>query len=286
VFGRKRTGSVLCTSCGVLVGVNDDRCYNCGRRNPALWGYAPLLRALGSDSGFMPFLFGLCFVMYALTMVASGGLSGGSGFNFLGPSGPALYIFGASGSGPMFGDKRWWTPLSAGWLHGGILHIAFNMLALRQLGPSTAHLYGSARMVIIYTAGAIAGFLLSSVCGEYLPAIPLIGGGANMTIGASASLAGLIGAHVYYGRRSGSRMISDISRQWAISMLVFGVLIPGIDNYAHIGGFLGGYGASRLLDPLKREQVDHAVIAVLCLAASVLALLYSSIPLLIAINRQ
>jgi rhomboid protease GluP len=286
VLGRKRTGSVLCSSCGVLVGVNDDICYNCGRRNPALWGYAPLLRALGRDTGFMPFLFGLCFVMYGLTLVTSGSAILQGGLNFLGPDERALMIFGASGGLPVFGYKRWWTVLSAGWLHGGILHIAFNMLALRQLGPSTAHLYGAARMVIIYTAGAIAGFALSSISSVYFPAIPLIGGGQpNLTVGASCSLAGLIGAHVHYGRRSGSRMISDVSWQWAISMLVFGVVIQGIDNYGHIGGFIGGYAASQWLDPLKAERGDHIVAALLCLAASVAAILYSAIPLLIALNR-
>ena len=41
----------LCTSCGVLVGVNDDTCYNCGRRNPGLWGFAPALRSLGERPG-------------------------------------------------------------------------------------------------------------------------------------------------------------------------------------------------------------------------------------------
>src|SRR5262249_26769122 len=158
--------------------------------------------ALGGGAGFMPFIYGLCFVMYGLTLVASSGLSEGGGINFLGPDYRALLLFGASGGLPVFGLKRWWTVLSAGWLHGGLLHIAFNMLALRQLGPSTADLYGSARMVIIYTAGAIAGFTLSSVASVYFPALPLIGGGqANITAGASASLAGLIGAHVYYGRR-------------------------------------------------------------------------------------
>src|SRR5499427_7523698 len=104
---RQRTGSVICTSCGVLVGVNDDKCYNCGRRNPALWGYAPLLRALGSDAGFVPFVFGLCFLMYGLTLIASNGLSGGFGLNFLGPDDRALLIFGASGGIPVFGFKRW-----------------------------------------------------------------------------------------------------------------------------------------------------------------------------------
>jgi hypothetical protein len=53
MFKRQRTGSVVCSSCGSLVGVNDDRCYSCGRRNPGLWGFAPALRAFGNDLGFV-----------------------------------------------------------------------------------------------------------------------------------------------------------------------------------------------------------------------------------------
>jgi len=60
VLRRQRTGSVICTNCGVLVGVSDATCYNCGRRNPGLWGYAPILRALGGDMGFVPFVIGAC----------------------------------------------------------------------------------------------------------------------------------------------------------------------------------------------------------------------------------
>ena len=56
---------------------------------------------------------------------------------------------------------------------------------------------------------------------------------------------------------------------------VFGFLMPGIDNYAHAGGFGGGYLAARLLDPLKPERIDHIVIAVACLAASVLSIVAS-----------
>ena len=114
MFGRKRTGSVLCTSCGVLVGVNDDKCYNCGRRNPALWGFAPVLRSLGNDLGFTPFVFGLCTLMFALTIIGSSGLTAGGGlFGLLAPDGRILYLFGALGAGPVFDRGRWWTVLSA-----------------------------------------------------------------------------------------------------------------------------------------------------------------------------
>src|SRR5687767_10934124 len=113
VFRRQTSGSVICTSCGVLVGVNDDSCYNCGRSNPGLWGYAPALRALGRDLGFVPFVIGTCAVIYALTLsytvfildqpVGMRGL-----FSLLAPSIEASFVFGASGTVPVFGYRRWW----------------------------------------------------------------------------------------------------------------------------------------------------------------------------------
>ena len=54
-----------------------------------------------------------------------------------------LFRFGASGAIPVFRFDRWWTIFSAGWLHGGLLHIFFNMLWVRQLAPETAELYGA-----------------------------------------------------------------------------------------------------------------------------------------------
>src|SRR5437773_5352081 len=129
VLKRQRTGSVLCTSCGVLVGVNDDRCYNCNRRNPGLWGYAPALRSLGADLGFVPFVIGTCATLYVLTLIASPGNIGMGGLSGLfSPNRQALFLFGASGALPVFGLGRWWTVLSAAWLHAGILHILFNMM--------------------------------------------------------------------------------------------------------------------------------------------------------------
>jgi hypothetical protein len=56
MFKRQRTGSVVCASCGSLVGVNDEQCYTCGRRNPGLWGFGPALRRLGADYGFVSVL--------------------------------------------------------------------------------------------------------------------------------------------------------------------------------------------------------------------------------------
>lgn len=259
----------------MLVGVNDDKCYNCGRRNPGLWGFAPALRALGGDLGFVPFVIGTCAVIYVLTLVASRGDIGMGGlFGFFSPNRQALFLFGASGAVPVFAAGRWWTVLSAAWLHAGILHILFNMMAVRQLAPGTADLYGPGRTIIIYTAGAIGGFALSSFAGQFLPRLPLLAGG-QFTVGASAPIAGLIGAMLAYGHRTGSSMAQSQAMTYVLMLAVYGFILPGIDNYAHGGGFAGGYLAARVLDPMKPERIDHIAIAVACLAASLLSIVVS-----------
>ena len=277
MFKRQREGSVICASCGVLVGVNDPTCYNCGRRNPGLWGFAPALRSLGHDLGFVPFVTGTCIVLYAISLVFSGpGVMGGGLVQFLAPGSYSLLMLGAAGALPVFGLSRWWTVLSAGWLHAGLLHIFFNVLWIRQLAPAVGELYGPGRMVMIYTAGSVAGFTASSVAGELLSFMPIrLLQGAQITVGASAPIFGLLGALVYYGRRTGSSMVHSQAWSWALVMFVFGLIMPGIDNYAHAGGFLGGFVAGRWLDPLKPERVNHMLGAVICLGLSILAVIAS-----------
>jgi rhomboid protease GluP len=58
-------------------------------------------------------------------------------------------------------------------------------------------------------------------------------------------------------------------------MFVFGLIMPGIDNYAHAGGFLGGWIAGRLLDPLHPERINHMLLAVVCLVLSLLSIVVS-----------
>jgi rhomboid protease GluP len=277
---RQKTGSVVCASCGSLVGVNDDQCYSCGRRNPGLWGFGPVLRRFGNDMGFVSLVIYGSAVLYTATLLVSlmlgENILGGSLFSVLGPGSRALFLFGASGAIPVFTYNRWWTVLSAGWLHAGALHIIFNIMWIRQLGPAVGDMYGAARMIIIYTIAGVAGFLLSSVAGEYFPPLPFLRG-AQFTIGASAPIFGLLGALVHYGRRGGSSMVQAEAMRYAIILFVMGLIMPGggVDNYAHAGGFAGGYLASMWLDPLKRERMDHFIGAALCLGATALAILWS-----------
>ncbi len=71
MFGRKTEGAVVCPSCGNLVGVRDNECLSCGRRNPGLWGFAPLLAAFGRgrlDDAFVQFVVVACAVLYVASL--------------------------------------------------------------------------------------------------------------------------------------------------------------------------------------------------------------------------
>ena len=130
--------------------------------------------------------------------------------------------------------------------------------------------------MIVYVISGVCGFLLSSIAFVYFPALPFLHG-SPFTVGASASVFGLLGALVHYGQKSGSSLIHGQAKQWAIIMFLYGLFMPGIDNYAHAGGFLGGYATSWLFNPLKRERGDHILIAVVCLVATALAVIASLI---------
>jgi len=273
MFARQRTGSVVCPGCGYLVGVTDETCYNCGRRNPSLWGYSPLIRSLGQDLGFVYLIMVGTIGLYLATLAASGSEVAMTPGVMLGPATNKLILFGASGAGPVFGLGHWWTVLSAGWLHVDLLHIFFNLLWVRQLAPETAELFGPGRTVIIYTVAGIVGFALTSIMFLVLPGLPVLGG-AWITAGASAPIFGLLGALVSYGRRTGSSVVSSSAWQYAVILFLLPVIAGaiggrgGTDNWAHAGGFVGGFVAASLMNPRKSEGVDQLLIALVCLAAT------------------
>ena len=209
-----------------------------------------------------------CGALYVISLLLdTSGIRFGDPLGFLAPSGRSLLALGASGALPVLREGAWWTLLSAGWLHGGLLHILFNMLWVRQLGPATTELYGPGRMLLIYLLASVVGFLASAFGGVFLFFLSFIMGGHpyGISVGASAAVFGLLGAMVYAGRRG---VASHLGRQawgYAVALFIFGLIVPGVDNWAHLGGFVGGYSLGHFFDPTRPEKTDHIVAALVIL---------------------
>ena len=152
-------------------------------------------------------------------------------FYALTPSNDILKFLGASGRFPIIRYGNWWSLITANWLHGGLLHIFVNMMALRAVGPLIIKEFGISRMFSIYTLAGAFGFLLSYFGNVYL------------TIGASSGLCGLIGAALYFGKARGGQWGHLVYKEMAISVFMLGLigfLVPTINNWSHLGGIIGG----------------------------------------------
>jgi rhomboid protease GluP len=149
--------------------------------------------------------------------------------------GYTLIYFGAMFS-QLIHAGQWWRLVTAGFLHGGLLHILMNSWVLFDLGAQVEESYGAARMLTFYFVSSVCGFYLSS----------LIKPGPS--IGASAALCGLIGAMIALGvkDRSGyGAAIRSVYIRWIVYIMLFSFL-PGVDMAAHVGGLAGGFGLAYL----------------------------------------
>lgn len=263
--------SQLCPNCRGLISRNESICPYCGLKNPgSWWKNSVLLRLFLDPELFLNGLIGLNVALFvvSLIMIPGGMGMGMSPFGFLSPDNRSLLLLGATGTMPIETLHRWWSLVSASYLHGSLLHLIFNLIALRQLAPLIIQEYGLARMFSIYTLGGIGGFLLS-----YLAGVPF-------TIGASAAVCALIGAALYYGKSRGGSYGRQVFQQiggWAIGIFVFGLLVPGINNWAHGGGMAAGILCGLLMgyQENRREMLSHRLFGVACVLGTILILLWA-----------
>jgi rhomboid protease GluP len=223
-----------------------------------MWGFGGPLARLFRSWNFTNAVSAACIALYVVSLVLDprGALAPRGLFDIFSPTGRALETLGMTGSVAWM-EGRWWTLLTAIYLHGGVLHILFNVLWIRQLGPAVEELYGPARLVVIFTVSGAAGFVVSNSIG-----VPF-------TIGASGAIFGLLGAIVAFGRKRGGvfgQMVLRQYGQWALVLFVFGFFMPGVNNWAHAGGFVGGF-ASGLVLSLAEHRTETALDKLLAAAA-------------------
>ena len=243
----------LCPACGTLVGATATKCHVCGASMTFSLSAASrsLSRWMPQTSPVTYAMLAICCVMYALsfaiTMRVSGGAGLGGGLMNLGSIATQVnYRLGASL--PLaYNLGQPWRFVTAIFLHGGLMHIAFNMWVLMDIGPMVEELYGSAKYLFLYVATGVAGYLLSSSMG-------------HLSVGASGSLLGLIG--VLLAATTGSKnMAAQALRssliRWLIYIGVLGIIFSGTDNYAHLGGVASGYLLGRLLPDRAPADVSE-----------------------------
>lgn len=164
-------------------------------------------------------------------MVLQGAAAGQGSRVFLRPDTYLLIHSGAQIWPLVLSQGEWWRCITYAFTHGGLIHLAFNMVVLYQIGPLVESEIGASRYVFLYAFTAITG----TVAGLFWhPGVPVVG--------ASGALFGLIGfAAAYYHRIGGPAGTGrrNFMLQWAAFAFIFGLLV-GADNAGHFGGALGG----------------------------------------------
>lgn len=122
--------------------------------------------------------------------------------------------------------------VTAGFLHGGIIHLLFNMAALKSIGEDIEIYYGKIKYLIIYFLSLIGGTLASYIFSEN-----------SVSVGASGAIFGLLGATLIFAIKNKEKVSKKYFKS-IVEVIVLNVLIglslSNIDNYAHLGGLLSG----------------------------------------------
>jgi rhomboid protease GluP len=244
----------MCPNCRAFITTDDKVCPYCDMKV----GPRAVERRVSADVGFISsarfttvIILLINAGLFAATVLLSLRATGGSDVMSVHPE--VLRFFGAKSVPDMILYGEWWRLITAGFLHGGVIHILMNSWVIFDLGATVEEFYGTSRYLVLYFVSTVAGFIASS---WWSP--------ASLSIGASAALFGLIGAMIAFGMRSGSSIGSALRThytQWAIYGLLMGLLpFLLIDNAAHIGGLVAGFAIGYIAGTpgLQRTWADKA----------------------------
>ena len=176
----------------------------------------------------------IIFINLALFLIMT--LAGGT------TNAKVLIFFGAKVN-PLIDLGQYWRLFTANFIHIGFTHLLFNTYALFVLGKYSESIFGHTRLIMMYIFCGLTGSTLSYLLSPSLSA------------GASGAIFGLLGAIIVYGWNNSFLRRSGLITNFLIILglnLVFGMVMPGIDNFGHMGGLLGGLFAGSLFRFLER----------------------------------
>ena len=230
----------LCPNCGGLVDRDTTECPRC-QTKLGNWRVNQARRAAGmlTPGAFSAAnaVIALNVAVMAAMMIRYGGVS------ILQPDVLALVRAGALAP-DLVRAGEWWRIITYAFLHGGLLHIGFNLYSLTQVGPITEREIGRARFIVLYLLAAIGGAGADIAWHAMFGTRPLV-------VGASGAVFGLIGFGITYNHFSGGRRGRHESRvylQWALYSFAFGFAMQGVDNVCHAGGFIAGAALGWLIE--------------------------------------
>ena len=199
-------------------------------------------------------LVAIVVVVYLITVAQGHGLNtpGGSLFNKW-----ALY-------GPAVKHGDWWRLITSAFLHGSVLHIAFNMLALWWLGAPVEMVLGRVRYIGLYLASGLAG-----------AAGALVANPNAVTVGASGAIFGLLGAGLILEWQATGSLAGNYLTLIVINLAI-SFAVPGISIGGHLGGLVGGILATLAFSRFGRGHAAYGKLGVLG-AASLVAIAVGSV---------
>ena len=160
--------------------------------------------------------------------------------------------------GPNIRAGEYYRLISSMFIHGDILHLAFNMYALYIVGKQVENYFGRFKFIFIYFFSGIIGNLVSMICNP------------SASIGASGAIFGLLGTLLYFGYHYRVYLGNVLLRQIVpviVYNLILGFMIPSIDNFAHIGGLAGGFLLSSSLGLKykkdKSSQINYTIVTII-----------------------
>jgi rhomboid protease GluP len=229
----------ICPNCRAFVSKADRVCPYCeaqlGSRAAERTSYAGAVAGLIPHARFTTLMILLInSALYMASMLFS--IRAGSAAGAFDIPGGVLFQLGAKFSPAILQGGDWWRLLTAGFLHGGLMHILMNSWALFDLGSQVEEIYGASRLIVFYSVSTIGGFLLSTLWNP------------GLSVGSSAGIFGLIGVMIALGMSARSALgdhIKTLYVRWAVYGLLFGLLpFFQVDNAAHLGGLAAGFGAA------------------------------------------
>jgi rhomboid protease GluP len=256
MFGGGEKRPQLCPACGALVGINATRCHECGtnlRFGLAAWSKG-LAEFFGGHAPVTVAILILNIVFFAAELMGTIQSGQFGGFSILwGMNGETLYRLGACFGPSIYQRHEWYRLITAMFLHGGLIHIGFNMMVLMDIGPIVEEVYGSARYFFLYVVMGAASFVVSSLAGHF-------------SLGASGAILGLVGLMIAITTRRGGAYMRELRSRlisWVVTIFAMGLLFTGMrtDNWAHAGGLAAGFLLGKMFtdrQPLNGAEKTRA----------------------------